>query len=582
MPPNTYDNNQDRDPAIKLIAVGFALVLAMMLSLVAGAFVISGNVQWALNDMLATRQVALEQLQIMRDTTHERWFLLRQAATSSDRPLRRESVRALADLKRVLDEAMHGLLVLDLPEPERRTVEREIGYVQATLPVQERIVELAQKNELHAARRLLDEEAGPVYDRAKVGLRRLIDYELAQSEHATRGALGKVANGRILVVGTALAAFLFAVVVAVFVWRRSTALFQRLVLTSDALRKALRDLEYQKSALDQHAIVSIADASGRLVYANDKYCDISGYGREELVDRGVHLLAFDGHTEQTREEIWAYVGRGTAWRGELRSRDKSGRHYWVATTIAPFFDEGGRPYQYVSIRTEVTRIKEAERALEQSAERLEAQVKERTQALEQINRELQHEIAERRKLEDSLRELVTHDPLTGIYNRRKFDETLELEIHRAIRYRLPLSLIIFDVDRFKAVNDTHGHPVGDQVLIGLAGYVSRRIRSSDIFARLGGEEFVILALNSDAQAARALAEKLRGGIEAQAFPVAGGVTCSFGIAELRPEHKAADLLREADAAMYRAKQNGRNRVESHLAAPTPPATASRSVVGRLD
>ena len=147
---------------------------------------------------------------------------------------------------------------------------------------------------------------------------------------------------------------------------------------------------------------------------------------------------------------------------------------------------------------------------------------------------------------------------------------LEHEINRAARLSSPLSLILFDVDYFKHVNDTFGHQTGDQVLAQLAGAVGGSIRTTDLFARWGGEEFIVLMPGSDLNAARLLAEKLRLLLERQPFPDVGQVTCSFGVAQYAPGDNADGLMKKLDLCLYQAKASGRNRVEV-CATPAQPA-----------
>ncbi|HET7788523.1 MAG TPA: GGDEF domain-containing protein [Myxococcales bacterium] len=178
-------------------------------------------------------------------------------------------------------------------------------------------------------------------------------------------------------------------------------------------------------------------------------------------------------------------------------------------------------------------------------------------------------------------EAALREPLTGLYNRRHFQERFAAEVAVAHRHRRPLSLLLVDVDHFKRVNDKHGHLAGDEVLKTVAQALTQGLRIEDILARFGGEEFVVLAREADAAAAMALAERLRQLVEAAQTPWEGGegipagvsVTVSIGVAQLAPEENDRDLFQRADGAAYQAKKLGRNRV---LLAEPPPSKRSRT------
>lgn len=180
------------------------------------------------------------------------------------------------------------------------------------------------------------------------------------------------------------------------------------------------------------------------------------------------------------------------------------------------------------------------------------------------------------KLNENLRELehlAATDRLTGLWNRRHFEITAAAEMERARRYKHPTSILIFDIDHFKSINDTCGHQTGDDVLKQLAQVVRHAMRESDLVARWGGEEFTVLMPNADLAAATEVAEKLRHAVEHYTFPRKLKVTISIGVAEWASGIESLDTwIARADDALYQAKHLGRNRVaiaESH-----PDATAS--------
>jgi diguanylate cyclase (GGDEF)-like protein len=177
------------------------------------------------------------------------------------------------------------------------------------------------------------------------------------------------------------------------------------------------------------------------------------------------------------------------------------------------------------------------------------------------------DITERKKIEARLELMANTDELTGIYNRRHFIERLEQELLRARRYGQKASLILFDADNFKMVNDTHGHDVGDEVLIAITNVTKACLREVDCFGRFGGEEFVVLLPETPLEAALTVAERIRRSIEQTELPLEDGsalrFTVSLGVTQIHEEEEGHDrIIRRADSAMYRAKQTGRNKVES--------------------
>ncbi|WP_130536713.1 diguanylate cyclase [Thiomicrorhabdus indica] len=180
--------------------------------------------------------------------------------------------------------------------------------------------------------------------------------------------------------------------------------------------------------------------------------------------------------------------------------------------------------------------------------------------LKRINRDLKETQQQLEETNRSLSGLSVTDHLTGVYNRKHLDKVITQEIERAHRYGQKFSIILMDLDYFKQVNDTHGHLIGDEVLITFSAWVNTVIRSSDTFGRWGGEEFLIICPNTTNDQAYHLAEKICSEVQLQSFPKSINQTVSIGISEFIKGQNAEQVLEHVDHALYRAKQNGRNRV----------------------
>lgn len=190
------------------------------------------------------------------------------------------------------------------------------------------------------------------------------------------------------------------------------------------------------------------------------------------------------------------------------------------------------------------------KALQSLTEELEKRVDEKTEALQKANAKLQ--------------ELVTKDALTGIYNRYYFKRYLTKEITRAFRYKYALSVVLFDIDYFKKINDTYGHQAGDKMLIHITKAVSKRLRSEDVFARIGGEEFIIILSHCDISRARVIAEEVRALVASLRVKIqTQEITCtiSLGVSSLVNDINTFEsLFGDADSKLYQAKGSGRNCV----------------------
>jgi diguanylate cyclase (GGDEF)-like protein/PAS domain S-box-containing protein len=286
----------------------------------------------------------------------------------------------------------------------------------------------------------------------------------------------------------------------------------------------LRERDHSAAIVEAMAEGYALTIEGRIVEVNSALCDLTGFSREELVgatlpwpfwpaDAADDYMAFRSHIREQGGDTVA-----------VTLLHKDGSSFEAEVTARPAHNPDGSVLGWVStIR----------------------------------------DISERRRYESELERLATHDALTGLANHRSFQQRLDDEVADAVRHQRPVSLALIDIDRFKTINDAHGHLVGDQALEEVARRMSSVVRQGEALARVGGEEFAWILPESDGAGALAAAERMRGAVCAEPFDPVGTVTISIGVAELDESHDRVRLYQRADACLYEAKREGRNRTVAY-------------------
>ncbi|MBI3901719.1 MAG: diguanylate cyclase [Nitrosomonadales bacterium] len=301
---------------------------------------------------------------------------------------------------------------------------------------------------------------------------------------------------------------------------------KELLLAKADVERAFSELSAYLQAIDQHAIVSVTDPAGCIVQVNQKFCKVSGYSEEGLLGQNHRIVNSGHHPKGFFTEMWHAIARGEIWRGEVCNRAKSGELYWVDSTIVPLKDKEGHTVRYISIRIDITERKQAE-----------------------------HEMTH----------MANHDALTGLPNRYLLEDRFHAVLAHCHRSNIKTAIMFIDLDKFKIINDTLGHKVGDLLLIEVTRRLLAAVREVDTVSRHGGDEFIILLDDiAHIEDAGMLAQKLLDALTAP-YQIMGNelnISASIGIAIFPNDGTNMEtLLKHSDSAMYFAKENGRNNFQ---------------------
>ena len=335
--------------------------------------------------------------------------------------------------------------------------------------------------------------------------------------------------------------------------------------TREAEERARQAFDEQQLIFD-NAAVGILFARDRVVQrCNRRLAEIFGYEAEELAGRSARVF-YLGETDYQRlgAEVAPVVTAGGTYVGEIRVRHRDGHPFWVRVTVRQVAGQAGR-VDLIWIFEDVTERHQAEEALLRAHEDLEQRVVERTAELANANSQLQEEVFERMQAEQRIWQVAHHDSLTGLPNRALLHDRLQQTLAQALRSRHRVGVMFLDLDRFKTVNDTLGHAIGDELLKHVAERLTSVVRAVDTVSRLGGDEFVIVLHEmSSPDDAVQVAEKILAAL-APAVTIDGHplrATPSIGISIFPDDgDEVFALMKNADTAMYHAKAAGRNNFQ---------------------
>lgn len=332
-------------------------------------------------------------------------------------------------------------------------------------------------------------------------------------------------------------------------FQRANQLQQQMIALESAQQALQRSEERYRLIADWvDDVIWTLDYEARFTYVSPSIQKLSGHLPEQLLQQPFSaMLRPDSaqRLEQACQVALDQLRRGlpiNPFRAELELIASDGSGLWSEATMNGLYGPDQRCIGFVGVSRDIRERK-----------RYESDLREARDAAETANLSLLSANA-------VLHGQAISDPLTGVSNRRHFEQVLAAQISQAQRYGEPLSLLIIDIDQFKAINDTYGHQMGDLVITELARLLKASLRKVDLLARWGGDEFVVLLSHTSAKQACQWAEQMRRSISVHVFPVVPQITASFGVAEWHPEESGEALFARMDSMLYAAKAAGRNRV----------------------
>lgn len=295
------------------------------------------------------------------------------------------------------------------------------------------------------------------------------------------------------------------------------------------VEKAYQELSSYMHGINEYVMITVTDEEGRIIDVNEKFCEITGYLREELVGWKHTILSSGVHLPVFFDDMWTTISGGNIWRDEICNKTKAGEFCWMDTSIIPIRDDEGKICKYISIRLDITARKWAE---------------------------------------DNIAQVGLHDPLTGLANRILLIDRIQRSVKHHERYKGYFSILQIDIANFKHINETYGYDTGDKLLIEIGRRLEGLVRAGDTVARQGGDKyFVFLSTITNSDHAEIVAMNLLKKIKEPFVIDEHEITLSayIGIV-VYPENgeNAEVLLKHSDISIYRAKELTKNTKEGDI------------------
>ncbi|MDH5424877.1 MAG: ATP-binding protein [Gammaproteobacteria bacterium] len=395
-----------------IIISGFTLVICMIIIFLVVSLYQLNSTRQALEFEIKTESMHISATNSLLEIDNKRSILILNILQADEPFAQDEVIQQFYNQGEEFIKIRQTLLDSRLSDFEIQLLANHQRDAENVAASQHQIIKLISEGRYEPAHHIYMTQALPKQQNNNSHLNLLSQYQHHEIDMFLSSLTKKQNDIYLIILAGSIFLIILCILIALFIYRKLSSNIYEIQQARDELTSSLaetRDLQY---ALDQHAIVSISDTSGKITYVNEKFCEVSQYSEAELIGKHHNIINSGYHQEAFFHEIWTTILSGKTWNGEIRNRKKDGQYYWVETSIIPFLDNDNKPYQYIAIRTEITHIKAIEKELLFTLEQLAVEA---------------HRAQESNTLKDSIISTMTHELRTPLNSILGFSQLLLME-----------------------------------------------------------------------------------------------------------------------------------------------------------
>lgn len=406
-------NDASPKSSARPLFAGLLVMLALMGSGTGIAIFQLKEMAATLDNVVRDDELARTTVNTMLSVTRERALIMTEVFGMNDVFDRDERLLEIDQLAGPFSIALQQQASLSVTPDGKAILAQQRQLIARLVEQFSQVSSLARRGQLEAAERIFRGVIVPTQSQMLNTLMQWTELHSARHSQLVREAQNRQEQALSMIFSVAAGSVLVGMLVAWVVYRWNRRLIGRFLANEIRLREALAQSAFRQRALDTHSIISVTDATGTIIHANNKFCAVSGYSQAELIGQNHRIVKSDFHAPDFYQAIWETISAGKIWTGEIRNRSKNGDDYWVQTTIVPMLDDDKLPIRYISVRTEITRLKAMEASILKANDILTGKVLDRTRELEIAKHQLESELADRVRTQDALQQ--SYDELKSLH-----------------------------------------------------------------------------------------------------------------------------------------------------------------------